>query len=117
MYVTHTPHIHSRYERYVVHTSRLRGTLTATYVWRIKSMSYVSTAYLPRCFRMYDVCVMYLRRIGPVTYVLRIFKSAHIKKRSASAYDKYELRIEEYDYVCSRMDDVRVTYLPYLDTP
>ena len=46
-------------------------------------------AYLPRCFRMYHVCV---RRIGPATYVLRISKCTH-KKRSTSAY---ELHIEEY---------------------
>ena len=58
-------------------------------------MSYVSTAYLPRCFRMYDACVTYLRRIRPAMYVLRIL-SAHIKKRSTSAYEEYELRIEEY---------------------
>ena len=56
-------------------------------------MRYVSTAYLPRCFRMYHVCVTYVRRIGPATYVLRIFKCTH-KKRSTSAY---ELRIEEYE--------------------
>ena len=59
-------------------------------------MSYVSTAYLLRCFRMYYVCVTYVRRIGPVTYVLRIFKCTH-KKRSTSAYEEYELRIEEYE--------------------
>ena len=59
-------------------------------------MSYVSTAYLQRCFRMYDVCVTYVRRIGTTTYVLRIFKCPH-KKRSTSAYDEYELRIEEYE--------------------
>ena len=59
-------------------------------------MSYVSTAYMPRCFRMYYVCVTYVRRIGPATYVLRIL-SAHIKKRSTSAYEEYELRIEEYE--------------------
>ena len=91
-----TPHIRSRYERYAVHTSRLRGMLTATYVWRIRSMSYVSTPYLPRCFRMYHVCMTYVRRIEPATYVLRIL-SAHIKKRSTSAYEDYELRIEEYE--------------------
>ena len=51
-----------------VHTSRLRGMLTATYVWRMRSMSYVSTAYLPRYIRMYHVCVTYVRRIGPATY-------------------------------------------------
>ena len=57
---------------------------------------YVSTAYLPRCFRMYYVCVTYVRRIGPATYVLRIFKCTH-KKRSTSAYEEYGLRIEEYE--------------------
>ena len=91
--VEDTPHIRSRYERYAVHTSRLRGMFTATFMWCIRSMSYVSTAYLPRCFRMYDVCVTYVRHIGPATYVLRIFKCTY-KKRSASAY---ELRIEEYE--------------------
>ena len=75
----------SRYERYAIHTSRLRGMLTATYVWRIRSMSYVSTPYMPRCFRMYHVCMTYVRRIEPATYVLRIFKCTH-KKRSTSAY-------------------------------
>ena len=59
-------------------------------------MSYVATAYLPRFFRMYYVCVTYVRRIGPATYVLRIFKCTH-KKRSTSAYEEYELRIEEYE--------------------
>ena len=59
-------------------------------------MRYVSTACLPRCFRMYHVCVPYVRRIGPETYVLRIFKCTH-KKRSTSAYEEYELRIEEYE--------------------
>ena len=66
-----------------------------TYVWRMRRMSYVSTAYLPRCFRMYDVCVTYVRRIGPATYVLR-FLSAHIKKRSTWAYEEYELRMLTY---------------------
>ena len=42
------------------------------------------------------VCVTYVRRIGPATYVLRIFKCTH-KKRSTSAYEEYELRIEEYE--------------------
>ena len=56
----------------------------------------VSTAYLPRCFRRYDVCVTYVRRIGPATYVLRIC-SAYIKKRSTSAYEEYEVCIEEYE--------------------
>ena len=59
-------------------------------------MSYVSTTYLPRCFRMYHVCVTYVRRIGPATYVLRIFKCTH-KKRSTSAYEEYEPHIEEYE--------------------
>ena len=81
-------------------------------------MSYVSTAYLPHCFRMYDVCVMYVRRIGPATYVLRIFKCTH-KKRSTSAYEEYELRVEEYElrmlmYVRRTRD---VGYLSNLDTP
>ena len=77
--VEDTSHIRSRYERYALYTSRLRRMLTATYVWRIRSMSYVSTAYLPRCFRMYHVCVTYVRRIGPATYVLRICKCTHKK--------------------------------------
>ena len=59
-------------------------------------MSYVSTAYLPPCFRMYDVCVTYVQSIGPATYVLRIFKCAH-RKRSTLAYEEYELPIEEYE--------------------
>ena len=55
-------------------------------------MRYVSTAYLPRCSRMYDVCVTRVRRIGHATYVLRSFKCTH-KRRCTSAY---ELRLEEY---------------------
>ena len=79
-------HVRSRYERYAVYTPRLRGMLPATYVWRIRSKSYVSTAYLPRCFRMYHVRVMYVRRTGPATYVSGYeFLTAHIKKRSTSA--------------------------------
>ena len=49
--------------------------------------------YQSRCFHVYHVCVTYVQRIGPATYVLRIFKCTH-KKRSTSAY---ELRIEEYE--------------------
>ena len=79
-----------------MHTLQLRGMLTATYVWRIRCMSYVSTAYLPRCFRMYHVYVTYVQRIGPARYVLRIFKCTH-KKRSTSAYEEYERRIEEFE--------------------
>ena len=45
---------------------------------------------------MYGVCVTYVRRIGPATYVLRFFKCTN-KKRSASAYEVYELRVEEYE--------------------
>ena len=78
-------------------------------------MSYVSAAYLPRCFRMYRVCVTYVRRIGPATYVLRIFKCTQKKKRSSSAYEEYELRIEEYQL--RMLTYVRVAYLSYLDTP
>ena len=68
-------------------------------------------SYLTRCFRMYDVRVTYVKRIGPATYVLRILKCTH-EKPSASAY---ELRIEEYElrlltYV---RRTVRVTYLSY----
>ena len=64
----------------------------------MRSMSYVSKAYLPRCFRMdhVHVCVTYVRRIGPATYMILIFKYTH-KKRSASAYEEYELRIKEYE--------------------
>ena len=62
----------------------------------MRSMSYVYTAYLPRCFRMYRICVTYVRCIGPATYVLRIFKWIH-KNRSTSACEEYELRIEEYE--------------------
>ena len=79
-------------------------------------MSYVSTAYLSRCFRVYDVCVTYVRRIEPATYVLRIFKCthknmAHRRMRSMSYVSR------SMSYVCSGMYDVRVTYLSYLDTP
>ena len=63
------------------------------YELHVRNYGVPATAYLPRCFRMYDVCVTYVRRIGPVTFVLRIFKCTH-KKRSTSAY---ELRIDEYE--------------------
>ena len=49
--------------------------------------------YLQRFFRVYDVCVTYVRRIGPATYVVRIFECTH-KNRSTSAY---EPRIDEYE--------------------
>ena len=59
-------------------------------------MSYVSTAYLPRCFRMYDVCVMYVRRIGPATYVSGYeFLSAHINQRTNGPVNAH-LRSEIY---------------------
>ena len=77
-------------------------------------MSYVSTAY--HVCIMYHVYVTYVLRIGPATYVLRIFKCTH-KKRSTSAYEEYELRIEEYQLRMSHIYDVRLTYLSYLDTP
>ena len=106
-YVTHMSHVRSRYERYAVYTPRLRGMLPATYVWRIRSMSYVSTAYLPRCFRMYHACVMFVRRTY-ATYVSGYeFLSAHIKNVAP----------RRMSYVCSRMYDVRVTDLSYIDTP
>ena len=61
--VEDTSHIRSRYERYAVHTSRLCDILTATYVWRIRGMSYVSTAYLATLLSyvrsMCDVCTAY----------------------------------------------------------
>ena len=47
------------------------------------------------------------------------FLSAHIKKRSTSAYEEYELRIEECE-LCTgmlTMYDIRVTYLLYLYMP
>ena len=116
--VEDTSHIRSRYERYAVHTSRLRGILTATYVWRIRGMSYVSTAYLPRCFRMYKVCVTYVRRIGPATYVLRIFKCTHTCKNVAPRRTRSMRYVSRsMSYVCSHMYDIRVTYLSYLDMP
>ena len=68
---------------------RLRGMLTATYVRRMSSMSYVSMAYLPRCFRMCDVCTAYW------ACHLIATKCIH-EKRSISAYEEYELRIDEY---------------------
>ena len=55
-------------------------------------MSFVSMVY----FRMYHVCVTYVRCIGPATCVLQIFKCTH-KKRSTSAYEEYELGIEVYE--------------------
>ena len=53
-YATLMSHIRSRYERYAV------DTLAATYVCSIKTMSYISTAYLPCCIHMTcDVCTAY----------------------------------------------------------
>ena len=43
--------------------------------------------------RMCDVCTAYRTCYVRAT----TFLSAHIKKRSASAYEEYELRIEEYE--------------------
>ena len=108
--VEDTAHIRSRYESYAIHTSRLRGMLTTTYVWRIKGMSYVSMAYLPHCFRMYDVCVTYVRRIGPATYMylLRIFKCTH-KNVAPRHMRSMSYVSRSMSYVCSRMYDVRVT--------
>ena len=60
-------------------------------------MSYVSTTYLPRCFRMYHVCVTYVYGVSDLLRTCYEFLSAHIKKRSTSAYEEYELRIEEYE--------------------
>ena len=79
----------------------------------MRSMSYVSTAYLPRCFRMYDVRATYVRRIGPATYVLRMFKCAHKKKRCTSAYEEYELCIEEYR-LCMLMYVRRTRDVPFV---
>ena len=79
-------------------------------------MSYVSTAYLPRCFRMYYVCVTYVRRIGPATYVLRIFKCTH-KNVASRRMRSMSYVSRSMSYVSSRMYDVRVTFLSYLDTP
>ena len=59
------------------------------YEQRIYDVPATLLSYVPR---MCDVC----RRIGPATYVLRIFKCTH-KKRSTSADEEYELRIEEYE--------------------
>ena len=59
----------------------------------MSSMSYVSTGFLPRCFRMCDVytayqtCRVHVRDTN--------FKRTR-KKRSTLAYGEYELRIEEY---------------------
>ena len=68
---------------------------------------------------MYDVCVAYVRLIGPAMYVLRIFKCTH--KNVYPRPEEYELRIEEYELHVAeyelRMYDARVTYLSYLDTP
>ena len=87
---------------------RLRGMLTATYVRRMSSMSYVSMAYLPRCFRMRDVCTAYW------TCHLIATKCIH-EKRSTLAYDSMSYVLMRMCYVCSRMYDVRATYHSYLD--
>ena len=42
--------------------------------------------------RMCEICMA----IGSATYVLQIFKCTH-KKSSTSAYEEYELGIEEYE--------------------
>ena len=73
------PLVRHMYERYGVHTSQLRDRAITMYVWLISSMSYVSTTHVLCCFRMCYVCVTYVRRIGPATYVLRISKCTHKK--------------------------------------
>ena len=64
-------------------------------------------AYLPRCFRMCDVCTAYW------ACHLIATKCIH-EKRSTSAYEEYELRIDEY-VLCVFAYDVRATYHSYLD--
>ena len=81
-------------------------------------MSYVSTVYLLRCFRMYHVCVTYVRRIGLATYVRGYeFLSAHIKNVAPRRMRSMSYVSWSMSYVCSRMYDVRVTDLSYIDTP
>ena len=58
----------------------------------------------------------YVRRIGPATYVLRIFKCTH-KNVAPRCMRSMSYVSRSMSYVCSRMYDVRVTYLSYLDTP
>ena len=53
------------------------------YALRIYGVPATLLSYVPR---MCDVCTAY-----------RTCHSAHIKKRSTSAYEEYELRIEEYE--------------------
>ena len=57
---------------------------------------------------MYHVCVTYVRRIRPATYVPRIFK--------CTQENVAPRRMRSLSYVFSRMY-VRVTYLSYLDKP
>ena len=48
-------------------------------------------SYVPR---MCDLCMYGVSGLPRTCYE---FLSAHIKKRSTSAYEEYELRIEEYE--------------------
>ena len=45
---------------------------------------------------MYHVCVTYVRRIRPATYVPRIFKCTQENVALTSAYEEFELRILTY---------------------
>ena len=55
-------------------------------------------AYLSRCFRMDPVCVTYIRRIGPATYMILIFKCTHIKEYELPMLT-YVLRTRDVPFV------------------
>ena len=74
------------------------------YLWR---------TWPPATLLLYVLCMRDVRRIGRATYVLRIFRCTH--KNIAPRRMSYVSR--SMSYVCSRMYDVRVTYLSYIDTP
>ena len=59
------------------------------YALRIYDVPATLLSYVPR---MCDVCTAYR-----TCYACYEFLSAHINKRSTSAYEEYELRIEEYE--------------------
>ena len=109
---THTSHIRSRY------ICKVRCTYI-TLTWHVNRdvrVAYQEYYGVPVTLLSYVRRVTYVRRIGPATYVLPIFKCTP-KKRSTSVYEEYVLRIEEYELCMLHTYDVRVTYLSYLDTP
>ena len=69
---------------------------------------------VPVTLRSYVRRVTYGRRIGPATYVLQIFKCTH-KNVAPRCMRSMCYVSRSMSYVCSRMYDIRVTFLSYLD--